>query len=70
MMTFKIQHGLSCLYRTLAVKHEGGGDDLLPVLPGAAEVVLTVAVVDLLPGPDGVLSHEISLREYSESATL
>ena len=63
----------SSLYRTLAVKHEGGRDDFLPVLPGAAQVVLAVAVVHLLPRPDGVLGHEVGLREENiqnqESAT-
>ena len=62
-ITIKILDGLSSLYRTLAVEHEGGGDDLLPVLPGAAQVVLAVAVIHLLPRPDGVLGHEVSLRE-------
>ena len=56
-----IQNGFSSLYRALAVKHEGCGDDLLPVLPGAAEMVLAVAVKDLLPRLDSVLSHEIGL---------
>ena len=28
-------------------------------------MVLAVAVVDLLPSPDGVLSHEIGLREVN-----
>ena len=56
-----IQNGLLSLYRALAVKHEGCGDNLLPVLPGATEVVLPVAVEDLLPRLDSVLSHEIGL---------
>ena len=48
-------------YRTLAVEYKGGGDEFLSVLPRAAEMVLAIAVIDLLASLDGVLGDKVGL---------
>ena len=48
-------------YLAVAGEHEGALDDLLSLRLGVAEMVLTVAVQDLLAFLDGVLGHQISL---------
>ena len=48
-------------YLALAGEHEGALDDLLSVHLGVAEMVLAVAVQDLLSLLDGVFGHQIGL---------
>ena len=46
----------------MAVEHEGGADDLLSVDLAMTQVMLAVAVEDLLSFLDGVLGHEVGLK--------
>ena len=53
---------LPITHLALAVEHEGGADDLLSVDLAMTQVMLAVAVEDLLSFLDGVLGHEVGLK--------
>ena len=50
-------------YLAVAGEHEGAVDDLLSVRLGVAEMMLTVAVQDLLSFLYGVFGHQIGLSD-------
>ena len=53
----------------MTVKHEGGVDDLLSVHLAMTQVMLAVAVKDLLSLLDGVLGHQVGLKVINEQST-